>query len=144
MKQYPEELCTNEKPWGEMSVELKEAFAVAVMAHGAKWCFWKERHLRWSGIQKYMPMPHPVIIYRLYREPISRADPPWNVLPEWINHVAMDKAGRWYGHAKKPKPSMMHGVWVSHFRKLMQPDDYRFPRGNAPWDQSLVSKVGFE
>ena len=69
----------------------------------------------------------------------EKMQPPWDVLPKWARYVVMDKYGSVFASSCEPEKGA--SVWKSdgHF-DLLDITELRFPRGNMPWDQSLVER----
>ena len=74
--------------------------------------------------------------YRLAPEPLRPMSPPWEVLPEWVQSVAREGDGRVFGWANRG-PNIFDGRWRGTGR-VIGLTEFRFDRGNMPWDQSLV------
>lgn len=79
---------------------------------------------------------YPDRIYRLAPEPLRPMSPPWEVLPEWVQSVAREGDGRVFGWANRG-PNIFDGRWYGTGR-VIGLTEFRFDRGNMPWDQSLV------
>ena len=69
----------------------------------------------------------------------EKMQPPWDVLPKWARYVVMDEDGSVWAFSGEPEVGI--SVWESdgHF-DLLDITELRFPRGNMPWDQSLVER----
>lgn len=82
--------------------------------------------------------------YGLRRKDIEPPDeekmqPPWDVLPKWARYVAMDKDGSVFAFSFKPEKGA--SVWKSvEHSDLLEITELHFPRGNMPWDKSLVER----
>ena len=79
---------------------------------------------------------YPDRIYRLAPEPLRPMSPPWEVLPEWVQSVTREGDGRVFGWANRG-PNIFDGRWCGTGR-VIGLTEFRFDRGNMPWDQSLV------
>lgn len=79
---------------------------------------------------------YPDRIYRLAPEPLRPMSPPWEVLPEWVQSVAREGDGRVFGWANRG-PNIFDGRWYGT-GPVIGVTEFRFDRGNMPWDQSLV------
>jgi hypothetical protein len=85
------------------------------------------------------------VIYRAARPQPQHAQPPWDMLDQSIVAVAMDDDQNW-GAYSDADVVPLDGLW--------SPQDFPceaydisfliFPRGNMPWDESLVLRPGYE
>lgn len=63
-------------------------------------------------------------------------DPPefdWSKEAAWINYVAMDSSGRWYGFSHEPLRD--HSVWYLsdvHTKDVMNSSVHRIPKDHSP------------
>ena len=79
---------------------------------------------------------YPDRIYRLAPEPLRPMTPPWEVLPEWVQAVARDMDQGTWGY--DAAPDVGHNVWLIVRGRAINLTDFRFDRGNMPWNESLV------
>lgn len=71
----------------------------------------------------------------------EKMQPPWDVLPKWARYVAMDKDGSVWAFEFEPEKAA--GLWEPHadgYSYGAEITHLRFPRGNMPWDKSLVER----
>jgi len=76
------------------------------------------------------------LVYRLAPEPPRPMSPPWDVLPEWADAVAMDEKGGVYVY--DAVPDCGKDTWHNKGNLCLSITYLRFDRGNLPWRESLV------
>lgn len=57
-----------------------------------------------------------------------------HTMPDWINWIAQDRGGAWYGFNYRPKPDHSTGFWESTGGTLMLLD---IQEPNPDWQRSL-------
>mgnify|MGYP006393702965 CR=1 FL=1 len=75
--------------------------------------------------------------YRLVPEPLRPMTPPWDVLPRWVQSVVRNEGSEWVFGLEIRDPNAKYGRWYGTGRAI-DLTDFRFDRGNMPWNESLV------
>ncbi len=65
--------------------------------------------------------------------------PPWEALPKWVQYVAADKGyDLIFGYEYEPR--IVSSQFFNNGGRAISIGFLNFPRGNMPWDKSLVKR----
>lgn len=127
------DLTQLDRPLGEYPDEVIGALVRAYQMGAKAQCYSRTAH---TWVDAAYLRFFLVSTYRLAPEPRRHMTPPWEVLPEWVQSVVREGDGRVFGLETRD-PSAKYGKWYGTGRTVNL-TDFRFDRGNMPWDQSLV------
>jgi hypothetical protein len=125
------DLTKLEKPLGMYPEEVREA----LKEHGGPYeCFygndWARAYVLGMGYA-----------YRLAPVPLTKPDPPWHMLADWVQWVARDSYGVCSGFELKPDATNVWWIALGQCRLL---DVLKFDPGTCDWKDSLVMRPGVE
>jgi len=121
------DLTKLEKPLGMYPEEVREALS----RHGGPY-EWFDGH-GWSRTKHTCS----VCTYRLAPVPLTKPDPPWHVLADWVQWVARDSYGSCSGFEMEPNAS---NVWWTSLGKYRLLDALKIDPGTCDWKDSLVQR----
>jgi hypothetical protein len=118
---------------------LTEAERAQLRAHPGPWEYYC---YRW---ETFTSSPwDPMGVYRAARPQPQHAQPPWDILDQSIVAVfGYPKSGRWLAGTAIPEDAGIEWLW-SKSAPARDISFLIFPRGNMPWNESLVLRPGYE
>ncbi len=79
--------------------------------------------------------------FRIAPEPQISMQPPWKIMDEVYSYVAQDGSGAITAYEEEPVTLNEYELWVVRpAAKRCGIGHIDFPRGNMPWDKSLVKR----
>jgi hypothetical protein len=118
-----------EKPLGMYPEEVREA----LQKHGGPYQRFDGPH--WGRI----PEPRFSLdsAYRLAPGPLTKPDPPWHILADWVQWVARDEDGEFWAFNEKPELGKS-AWWDAYSWETLR--TLKFDPGTCDWRDSLVER----
>ncbi len=94
----------------------------------------------WYKKQKEDDFNFATIKYKIEEEPQIPMQPPWEIIDEKYLWVSRDKIGNVFFWSVEPRLSTISDIWINMDAISTNANFLKFPRGNMPWDKSLVKR----
>jgi hypothetical protein len=115
--------------WEVLTTERKDRWRVVAMGElGSIGCF-DEKGNSYIGLCSHSD---------LIAEWTDPVEIPWSDYPTWVKWIAMDKDGRWFGFASKPKKKVIN--WLDEEFTIIIHPDYTPRKFTGDWIESLFER----
>ena len=134
-----EKLYTNTTPFGLLSNEDQKLFVSHT--NTGDWTYWVTRE--WYRYPGYKPNWNNVVVYRLERPKPIPPSIDWEAVDSKWNWLAVDKDEIAHLYQARPSISGSEVMWVTNSGwKSIDKVFSSFVRGNMPWNETLISRLG--